>query len=196
VSLGGSTVGVLDSAGVERLSPLFYVGPGQINFQVPAGTALGNATITVNGGNGAVAVGLVTIEEVVPGIFTANSNGEGVPAATGLRASGSSRTNVRVYECAVGSACAPTPIDLGPESDRVFLTLFGTGIRKRSALANVQCNIGGENARVSYAGEQGGFVGLDQVNLELQTALRGRGEVTIELTVDGKAANPVIINVQ
>lgn len=40
-----------------------------------------------------------------------------------------------------------------------------------------------------YAGPQGGFVGLDQLNLRLPGALIGRGEVDLVLTVDGKTAN-------
>ncbi|NOT59989.1 MAG: choice-of-anchor D domain-containing protein, partial [Acidobacteria bacterium] len=40
-TLGGTTVRVRDSAGTERLAPLFFVSPGQINFLMPQGTALG-----------------------------------------------------------------------------------------------------------------------------------------------------------
>jgi hypothetical protein len=50
-SLAGTTVMVKDSAGRERLSPLFFVAPAQVNFQIPPGTASGNATITVTSGN-------------------------------------------------------------------------------------------------------------------------------------------------
>jgi hypothetical protein len=40
-----------------------------------------------------------------------------------------------------------TPLDLGPETDRVFLLLFGTGIRFRSAPPAVGLKIGGGRAR-------------------------------------------------
>ena len=40
-----------------------------------------------------------------------------------------------------------------------------------------------------YAGAQGFFVGLDQVNVKIPRSLIGRGEVNLELIVDGKAAN-------
>jgi hypothetical protein len=92
------------------------------------------------------------------------------------------------------------PIDLGPDlgsaSDQVFLILFGTGFRNRSALSTVVARIGGENSEVSYAGAQGGFVGLDQANLRLPRSLAGRGEVDIVMSVDGKTANTVRVNVK
>ena len=81
------------------------------------------------------------------------------------------------------------PIDLGPETDQVFLLLFGTGIRFRSALSAVSAKIGGVDVQVTFAGAQGSFVGLDQVNASLSRSLAGRGEVDVSLSVDGQAAN-------
>ncbi len=87
------------------------------------------------------------------------------------------------------------PIDLSNPAEQVFLILFGTGLRNRSSLANVSVKIGGENAEAIYAGPQGGFAGLDQVNLRLSTNLRGRGEVGVVLAVDGRTASTVRISV-
>lgn len=75
---------------------------------------------------------------------------------------------------AAPGSCAPTAISLGPESDQVFLLLFGTGIRGRSSLSTVTATIGRETAEVLAAGPQGEFVGLDQVNLRLPRRLIGR----------------------
>ncbi|MGH9844828.1 MAG: hypothetical protein ACREEM_39430, partial [Blastocatellia bacterium] len=49
----------------------------------------------------------------------------------------------------------------------------------------------GVDAQVTFAGAQGGFAGLDQVNVRLSRSLIGRGEVDVALTVDGQAANTV-----
>lgn len=67
----------------------------------------------------------------------------------------------------------------------------GTGIRGRSLLENVKVTIGGLDAPVQYAGPQNEYPGLDQVNVAIPKALRGRGQVDLLLTVDGVAANPV-----
>jgi uncharacterized protein (TIGR03437 family) len=47
-----------------------------------------------------------------------------------------------------------------------------------------------------YAGAQGSFAGLDQVNVRLARSLVGRGEVDVSLTVDGKPANTVIAQIR
>jgi hypothetical protein len=88
------------------------------------------------------------------------------------------------------------PIDLGDESDQVFLLLFGMGLRHIDSPASVTARIGGAAAEVSYAGAQGGFVGLDQVNLRAPRGLIGRGDVDITLTVNGKTANNVGVSIK
>lgn len=194
--LGGTTLAVVDSAGKQRLAPLFYVGPGQINYQVPAGTATGQATITVTSNSGAVSTGTVTIAAVAPGLFTANTDGKGVPAATGVRgAANGTQTAVAVYQCdSVGRNCTPAPIDLGAATDVVVITLYGSGIRNQTS--GVQVTIGGADAPVLFAGPQPTNQGLDQVNVQIPLSLRGRGEVNLILTADGKTANTVTINVR
>ena len=44
-ALGDTRVGIVDSLGTKRYAPLFYVSPTQINFQIPPGTALGEALV-------------------------------------------------------------------------------------------------------------------------------------------------------
>jgi uncharacterized protein (TIGR03437 family) len=196
--LAGTTLSILDSAGVLRLAPLFYAGPGQVNYQLPAATASGQATVTVATGSGAASAGTIQIATVAPGLFSANANGTGVAAATAMRQrADGSQAPVAVFQCGTAAlSCAAVPIDLGAAGDQVFLSLFGTGIRKRSSLANVRCTIGGVDAPVSFAGDQGQFVGLDQVNLQIPTSLRGYGDANIVLSVDGQVANTVTIRVQ
>src|SRR5262249_43539859 len=84
-SLAGTQVLVKDSLGVERLAPLFFVSPGQINYQMPPGTATGTAMVTITSGDGAISTCLVEIAAVAPGLFSANADGQGVAAAVALR---------------------------------------------------------------------------------------------------------------
>jgi uncharacterized protein (TIGR03437 family) len=187
-TLAGTTVRVRDSAGVERLAQLFFVAPTQVNLLLPANLASGTATLTVTSGDGRVATGAVEIAPVAPGIFTANANGQGLPAAVLVR--------VRADGSQSFEPLTNTPVDLGPEPDQLFLILFGTGWRGHSGLAHVSCTLGGVNAEVLFAGAQGDLAGLDQLNLRLPRALAGRGEVTLALTVDGRVANTVRLAVR
>jgi uncharacterized protein (TIGR03437 family) len=194
-------VTITDSTGVTQTAPLFYVSPTQINFLVPEGLATGSATVTVTNSAGNNVSFAATIALVSPSLFTADSSGAGAPAAIALAyaggAAGAAPQPVAVFNCSGPPlACTATPIDLGPLSTSVYLELYGTGIRGRSGLAGVAVEIGGIALQVSYAGAQNTYAGLDQVNVLLDRSLIGRGLLTLELTVDGEPANPVMVNIK
>ncbi|HWQ35479.1 MAG TPA: Ig-like domain-containing protein [Blastocatellia bacterium] len=196
LALAGTVVRVRDSFGVERPAPLFFVSSGQINCQIPPGTAAGPATLIITNSSGVISTGSIQIAQTAPSLFTAASTGSGVAAALALRikADGTQLYEpVARYDEAQKKFVA-VPIDLSSASDQVFLVLFGTGLRGRSDLSAVSTRISDANVEVLYAGPQGGFVGLDQINLRLPQTLAGRGETDIVLTVDGQAANVVKIS--
>ncbi len=196
--LADTRVRLRDSAGVERSAGLFFVSPGQINFVIPSEIANGAVTLSVVRGGNVVDQGAIQIENVAPGLFTANANGQGVVAAVVLRVKADGTQvfePVIVFDQARNQFVA-APIDLGPEGEQVFLILFGTGWRYRSSLSATTMTIGGVNAEVLYAGQQGRFVGLDQANVRIPRSLAGRGEVDVALTVDGRAANTARINIR
>ena len=195
-TLGGVSVRVRDGNNVERLAPLFFVGTGQINYLIPAGTANGQALVTVTNASGPVASGPLTIAAVAPGLFTFESNGRGYAAGYALRVSTSGPASVTFFAQLnpATNTYVANPIEFGPATDRIFCVFFGTGIRGRSNLGNVRASIGGTNLPVEFASAQGDLVGLDQVNVEVPRSLAGRGDVDVVLTVDGKVANTVRVN--
>jgi len=79
------------------------------------------------------------------------------------------------------------PLEIG--EDGRTLVLYGTGFR---GAKNVTASIGD----VQYAGAQGEFPGLDQVNLRLPPTMRGSGTVILLVTADGVAANPVTLRIR
>jgi uncharacterized protein (TIGR03437 family) len=194
--IDGTTVKVKDRANVERAAPLFFVSPGQINYQIPPGSSTGAATVSITANGNSVGIGNINIASVAPGIFTADASGQGYPAAVVYRY----RNNALVAVEPVArfdttqNKVVGVPIDLGPESDSLFLIVFSTGVRYRSGLNNVTATIGGAAAEVLFAGVQGDFVGVDQLNLRLPRGLAGRGDVDVSLTVDGVPANTIRIN--
>ena len=56
--------------------------------------------------------------------------------------------------------------------------------------------IGNTDVQPTYAGPQGQYPGLDQVNLPLSLNLRGSGLVSVTVTADGIASNTVQLNIQ
>jgi uncharacterized protein (TIGR03437 family) len=140
-----------------------------------------------------VSTAAVQIESIAPSLFML----AGYPAALLVRV----REGVQTVEPLVRTGpggIEQIPIDLGPESDQVFLVLFGTGIRGRSSLLAVRVTIDGVEAPVEYAGPQGEFAGLDQVNVRLPRSLSGRNWTLLELllAVDGEMANEVYLAFQ
>lgn len=198
-SLLGTSVRVRDSGGAERLAPLFFVSPAQVNYQMPPGVALGPANVTITTGDGLnVATGTIEVAPVAPGLFSADASGRGLAVAVVLRikADGAQTFEPIAQFDSAQQRFVAVPIDLGPEGEQVVLLLFGTGARLNSSLAAVSLSLGGTPAPVSFAGAQGGFVGLDQINALIPRALSGRGEINVALTVDGRAANVVRINIK
>jgi uncharacterized protein (TIGR03437 family) len=184
-------VTVKDSAGVSRPAGLYYVSPGQVAYVVPQGTARGVATVTV--GNTPSAA---FIAPVGPGLLTADGSGSGVALAAAVRASGNgTQVPVPVFQCGP-AGCRSVPMDLGSSTDTLVVVFYGTGIRGRSSLGNVVAQIGGEPAKVLYAGGQSQYDGLDQVNIVVPSSLAGAGEVPVVLTVDGVTANVVTIDIK
>jgi uncharacterized protein (TIGR03437 family) len=194
-SLGGVTVQVVDSGMMTRLAGLLFVSPGQINFQVPAGTAVGAATVTVNTGSGTYAT-TVQIRPVAPGLFSINSLGVAAATAVRIALPNGMQFPVQVFQCAdTPESCRLTPVDPGVDAP-VYLSFYGTGIAGRSSLGAVQVTVGKTTIPATYAGPQGQFPGLDQVNIPLVLSLRGAGEVAVTVTVDGVTSNAVKIAVQ
>jgi uncharacterized protein (TIGR03437 family) len=197
-NLGGTQVIVRDSAGTDRAAPLFFVSPTQVNYQVPPNTASGNATVTITSWSGVVSRGTVQITPVAPGLFTLNATGRGLPAAVveRIKANGTRSTEAVAQFAPAQNQFVAVPIDLGAVDDQVFLVLFGTGFRFRSTLSAATAAIGGTNAEVTFAGAQGGFVGLDQANVRIPRSLAGRGEADVALTVDGQTSNVVRVSIK
>jgi uncharacterized protein (TIGR03437 family) len=180
-SLAGLTLTITDSRSIERPAPLFYISPGQVNFLVPPGVAPGQARVAIFNGPVLRSTARIQVDPVAPALFTRDASGTGLAAATAVRVAADGA--VTLLDVAA--------LDFGDSGDTVYLTLYGTGIRNRAALSAVSATVGGVSARVDYAGAQGQFVGLDQVNLALPRELAGLGALDVVLTVASRAASPV-----
>ncbi len=193
-SFDGTTVTVKDSSGASNLAPLFYISPGQVNYEIPENAATGPATVTIQSGDGTTSSTALQLVSVSPGIFALNPNG--LVAAIPIRvASSGTQTPEKVYSISNGQIVA-NPIDLGVSAgDTIVLEIFGTGIRA-AGKANVAVTIGGVSAHVSYAGPAPGNVGEDQINVTVPTSLAGKGNVPIVVTASGQMANTTNVTFQ
>jgi uncharacterized protein (TIGR03437 family) len=193
-TFGGTSVSIVDSKGATTTAPLLFVSPTQVNFQVSAGIAAGLAKVTITAGTATQTASNIPIATVAPGLFTLNNVGLAAAYAVRVAASGA-QTSVPVFTTTSDGSILAAPISLGAATDQVYLILFGSGLQA-AGTSGVTATIGGVKASVSYAGPQGGFAGLDQVNVLIPPSLAGKGNVNVQLTAGGIAANPVQITVQ
>jgi uncharacterized protein (TIGR03437 family) len=197
-TLGNVQVQITDISGTVRTAPLYYVSPTQISYQMPAGTTAGATTISVVLNGTTVGQGTTIVQAVTPGLFAANSNGQGVAAAYALlvKADGTQTIESLLQLNQTTNQYEAVPLSAATGTDQLFLIAFGTGFRNRSSLANVSATVGGLSAPVTFAGTQGAYVGLDQANIQIPSSLAGRGAVNVVLTADGQASNVVTINIK
>jgi uncharacterized protein (TIGR03437 family) len=183
--LRGTRLQLIDSSNTTHSAPLFFVSPGQINYQIPEQVAVGTAQVVVTNGNGVVSQGTVQIANSSPALFTASYNGRGVPIAL------TTFDGVN-FESVVNPDGSARAIGCGTAWRPNYLTLFGTGLRRAS---NLRVRIGGADLTPIFAGAQGTFAGLDQVNVMIPSNLPG-GLTDISITAEGLASNTVQLLVQ
>jgi phospholipase C len=181
LTLGGVTATLKDANGNVLPVGLFSVSPNQVNVLIPKGASTGVATLSLFSGTSTFS-GIVLLAAVAPGLYNANQTGQGPAAAQVVSAQG---VYSNASQCSSAGVCMPVPIDV---TTSPYLVLYGTGIRG-AAPTNVSVQIGNVAAPVLYAGPQGTYPGLDQVNALLPSGLQGRGQLVVTVTVNGQATN-------
>ncbi len=186
---------------------LFFVSPGQINYQVPDDLLPGSAQVAVIKNGEVVAQGSLELGTVAPSLFTADASGTGTPSGVLLRVKANGQQS---YESLVrydGGKVTPVTITRNA-GDRLFLVLYGTGWRgaddtdgstANGVAESIKATIGDANAPVFFAGAAPGFAGLDQMNVEIPAGVTGSLNLLVKVD-DGNGivqrANTVTISVR
>lgn len=194
--LQGTSVIIAHDSGTESAKQeagLYSVTPTETTFRMPEDFQSGLATVTVMHEGGLSEPIVVQVSRVAPGLFAANGDGRGVAAATAFRVSGDgTRTQVAVsrYDPDQKRYVA-VPLDAREILSRVYLTLFGTGLRGGVRPAAV--TIRGRHVRVESAGPSRGFPGVDELVVGPIHVSAGSREVEVIAIVDGERSNAVTI---
>ncbi|MBC8165820.1 MAG: serine hydrolase [Bryobacteraceae bacterium] len=192
LEISGTSVAVTDAVGISRPAPLYFVSPSQINLEIPAGTKQGRATLAVKSATG-TQTATFDVSTVSPALFSADGSGAGLAAAQVLTIN---RKGTQVLQSVytidpLTSRQVARPVIFEETTDRAFLILYATGLRGRASLSSITVMVGGQQLQPTFAGPQGSFPGLDQVNLELPLASIDDGVLNISLGVDGVNSNVV-----
>jgi uncharacterized protein (TIGR03437 family) len=188
--------------GESLAAPQFFQSPMQVNVQVPwelegedEATLIADVAGETSEG---IAVSLVTFS---PGLFSMTQTGSGQGAVLisgeGLLAAGENAVPgapsrpvrrgefLEIYATGLGPVANP-PATGSPASDTVL----------SPTAAEAAATIGGEEARVIFAGLAPGFVGLYQVNLEVPQNAPSGGAVELVVTIGEVESNAVTIAVE
>ena len=195
-SLLGTSVTVADSTWARRDAGLYSVAPTEIRLQLPDKTAIGLVTVTVNRAGAKTERLAVQETAVAPGLFSSNGDGRGVAAVSAFRiARNGRRTDLDVarHDPRLGWYVA-VPLDLGSLLDKVYLHLYGTGIRGGTRAASVK--IRGKQVIVESSEPSDAVHGVDEVVVgPLSRSLRRR-ESDVVVMVDGQTSITVTIAVK
>jgi uncharacterized protein (TIGR03437 family) len=168
-------------------APILFVSPGQINFQVPWETAVGNANVQVNAG-GVLSNTLVgKVLQAGPGLFSYGANRAVVQNAdfslntptNPVKAGGT------IIAYLTGSGPVSPPVANGQPTP-------STGFTRATLPATA--TIGSSAATVSFAGLTPGFVGLLQMNIIVPSTLAS-GDYPLAVAINGETSNSAIISV-
>jgi uncharacterized protein (TIGR03437 family) len=179
-SVGGVAVSL-----AGRAVPLLYVGPSQVNFQVPYETTAGTSSLVVTANGVAGSPASVTVAAAAPGIFVYGNNwavvlnqdyslnGPSNPAKAG--------SYVMLYGTGAGAVIPAVPTGSAAPASPL------------SMVTNVTATVNGAPATVAFQGLAPNFVGLLQVNLQVP-ALPSGGYL-VQIVAGGAKSNSAWIAV-
>ena len=196
----GKLVTTLAGASVKingEAAPIFYSTPGQLGIQIPTDVAGVNATIEVTVGGQTSTAQNVPIAPLSPGLFSTDQSGRGQGAIL--------IANTNTLVAPTGSIPGR---DSRPATPGEFITIFCTGLgaltpplatgekgTNNTTVDMPTVTIDGNPALLEFSGIAPGFVGLDQVNVQVPAGTRAADDIPVVLTIGGKQSNTVTIAV-
>jgi uncharacterized protein (TIGR03437 family) len=189
-------------------APIYYMGTGQVNFQVPMNAPLGTdriAVVTADTGE-LVAGGTLLVSSAAPGIFTSNQSGSGQGAVLNQDNSINSSSNpapagstVVLYGTGQGQVSPAVPdgtaAPLTPLSNTVAVPT-SSGSTCLNSQPSMCVAVGSTGfGDVKYSGLAPGYIGLWQINVVIPAGTPS-GAVPVRVLINGAPSNVVTVAVK
>lgn len=170
-------------------TPLFYMSPTQINFQIPP--SFGGDSLwlrVVRGQTSSWSTISTSIHGRSASLFSADSSGNGAAAGSFVRVL-ADQTQQRgdLFRCD-GNGCAVNPVSFGGAGNQLYLEIYGTGFRDPGLPSNLRVYLGGREVPVEFAGPHATLVGLDQLNIKVPEDIERNTDLDLYLWV--RNSNP------
>jgi len=186
-------------------APLFFASGGQINCQVPYGTAVGQAAVVVVREDGMATRGVVNVYTSAPAVFTADASGQGQASAQNSDYSlngdpaalpGAKRARKGDFVILYGAGAGGRLIDAANGEVLTIKEGEAAGSPLPTTASSPVVTIGGRPATVYFSGLAPGLVGLWQINLQVPPDAPSGKEVGVSITFGGQTANGVRLAVE
>jgi uncharacterized protein (TIGR03437 family) len=176
----------ISTLGVEVLvngiaAPLYYVGPGQLNVQIPYETPANSTAVVSVNNNGQVTTQSFQVAAASPGIFT-DTTGALVPTA-----SASTGQEIGFYITGAGAVSPAISTGAAPASSTALANL-------PMPVQATTVTIGGANATIDFIGIPAGLVGVTQINVTVPSGIASGAQPVI-VTVGGIQSAPATVRI-
>lgn len=173
--------------------PLIFVGPEQINAQVPYELPTGTtASLVVRRGELFTTPEVVTIVAAQPAIFSRDGTGTGQGAILDVQ----NRPVDALNPAAIGEVVQIFATGLGITDPKVASGAPAPASPLARVVTPATVTIGGREAVVEFAGLVPGFAGLYQVNARVPPGVAASSAVPVVITQNSIASNTVILAVR
>jgi uncharacterized protein (TIGR03437 family) len=193
----------------EIPAPVYFVGPGQVNFQMPSNAPLGAGRVAVRVADTGelVAGGGVVIGAASPGIFTMNQTGAGQAAAVnqdgtinGPNNPAPAGSTIVLYGTGQGQV-SPAVSDGNGAPGSPLAQTVAVPTSSATTCLNTQpsmCVAVGSTGfgGVQFSGLAPGFVGLWQINVTIPAGTPAGGAVPMRVVINGTPSNTVTVAVR
>ncbi len=189
-------------------APVYYVSPGQVNFQMPSNAPLGTVRVAVRLADTGelVAGGSIGVAAAAPGIFTSNAAGSGQAAAlnqdntiNGPNNPAAVGSTIQLFGTGQGQV-SPAVQDgfAAPTSPLSFTVAVPTsnGTTCTNSQPSMCVAVGSALANVGYSGLTPGNVGLWQINFTIPAGTPAGSAVPVRVVINGTPSNTVTVAVR
>jgi uncharacterized protein (TIGR03437 family) len=192
----------------QLLSPIYYMGPGQVNFQVPSNTPVGQQRVAVRTAdtNELIAGGTIIAASVAPGVFTLTQNGSGQGAVlnqdNSVNGPGNPATvgsTIQIFGTGQGQVSPAVADGTQAPSQPTANTVAVDTNSAQTCFAtqpSMCVAIGSAFGNISYSGLAPGGIGLWQINVAIPAGIATGNTVGVRVVIDGASSNLVTIAVK
>jgi len=181
-------------------APLLFVGPNQINLQLPPGIAPGSAVpAQLTKPDGTTSLSIINITASAAGIFSLSQDGRfqgAVLLNDDFSQNGSPQLIAGAKPAVRGSVIQIFATGAGGTNPPVAAGVAAPGNPLALTVAQPTVTIGGKTAAVQFSGLAPGFVGLWQINAVVPAEVTPGNAVSLSITAGGQTSNTVTIAVQ